>query len=423
MDVLFPAARTLLLIFAALNFKSMSWRLIGCSVVVAILAADLPLARTGNRKFDYLFGATLGTTVLQAIRFLLLVRPLEEYRHEADKVPASQLPFMQRYFWLFKMTNSPRGIGWSFKAESSLIPVDPRHRTRASFIASRLRWLFSHYLLLEAATLYTRCNPVFLSKASVASQGYILQCLNVAAIPCQLYAVLTCIHCTLAVLAVGANLDEPQTWPQPFGHWKNAYTVRKFWGKTWHQMSRHDLTLFGPHRPKRNPWDPVPAEGSSVRKPKEREPWAVTYRRLCYAFMCSAFMHVCGDVLLQFRVWDDFSSGSTSGTTEVPNIIGYSAPYFFLQPVGVLVEDAVIEVGKRMGLKESAWTRMAGYAWVWVFTSYSIVFSMDSLKNAAHTGYLTGEGTGARTTLIEVIADRVFGVPLAAVMSSWLSRM
>ncbi|KAI6024222.1 hypothetical protein EDC04DRAFT_3117112 [Pisolithus marmoratus] len=418
MDVLFPAARTLLLVFAALNFKSMSWRLIGCSIVVAVLAADLPLGRTGNRKFDYLLGATLGTTVLQAIRFLLLVRPLEEYRHEADKVPAYQLPFIQRYFWLFKMTNSPRGIGWSFKVESSLIPVDARHRTRASFIASRIRWLFSHYLLLEAATLYTRCNPVFLSKASVTSQGYILQCLNVAAIPCQLYATLTCVHCALAILAVGANLDEPQAWPQPFGHWKNAYTVRKFWGKTWHQISRHDLTLFGPHRPKRNPWGPV-TEDSSVRKPKDREPWATTYRRLCYAFMCSAFMHVCGDVLLQFRVWDDFLS---TGTMNVPNVIGYSAPYFLLQPVGVLVEDAVVEVGKRMGLKESTWTRMVGYAWMWVFTSFSLVYTVDGLKNAAHAGY-PGEGMGAQATLIEVVANRVLGVQLAPVMSSWLSRM
>lgn len=52
MDVLFPISKVLLLVFAALNFKSMSWRVIGCSVVVAVLAADLPLARTRNRKFD-----------------------------------------------------------------------------------------------------------------------------------------------------------------------------------------------------------------------------------------------------------------------------------------------------------------------------------------------------------------------------------
>ncbi|KAI6149742.1 hypothetical protein BKA82DRAFT_4132842 [Pisolithus tinctorius] len=372
---------------------------------------------------DYLFGVILGVSVLQSVRFLLLVRPLEEYRHESDKVPAYQLSFIRRFFWLFKMTCSPRGVGWSFKAENSVIPVDPRHRTRASFIIWRLGWLFSHYFLLEVATLYTYCNPVLLSGASVTWRGYIVQCLDSAVAYFRSYAIITCIHCALAILAVGTNLDEPQAWPQPFGHWKNAYTIRKFSGKVWHQIFRHDLTLFGPHRPKRNPWDPVCAEPSSANKRKEREPWATTYRRLCYAFICSAFVHVCGDVLLQFRLWGDISSAGASGAMNAPNVIGYSAPYFLLQPVGVLVEDAVVEVGKRMGLKEGTWTRIAGYAWVLVFTSSTCAFSSDGLTKAFRLGDRPGEGMQAPTTLIEVTADRVFGVRLAPVKSSWLSRM
>lgn len=78
MDVLFLAARALLLVFAALNFKSVSWRLISCSIVVALLAADIPRTRTGDRVLDYLFGVILGVSVLQSVRFLLLVRPLED---------------------------------------------------------------------------------------------------------------------------------------------------------------------------------------------------------------------------------------------------------------------------------------------------------------------------------------------------------
>ncbi|KAI6165132.1 hypothetical protein EDD17DRAFT_1754332 [Pisolithus thermaeus] len=423
MFMLFPVARTVLLIFVALNFKSLQWRLIGCSVVVAILAADLPLARTGYMKFDNVFGAALGTTVLQAIRFLLLMRPMEEYRHDTDKVPAYQLPFFQRCFWLFSMTSSPRGIGWSFRVKHGVVPVKPCHRTRLSFIASRLRWLFSHYFLLEAALLYTRYNPVYLSEASVTSQGYILQSLNVAAIPCQMYALITCVHSTLAVLAVATHFSEPQAWPQPFGRWRDAYTVRRLWGRTWHQMVRRDLTLFGPHWPKQNPWDPARAEDSSVDKPEEREPWGRRYRRLCYAFICSACMHVCGDVLLQFRLWNDFPSFGPSGTKEVPNLIGYSAPYFLWQPVGVLVEETVVAIGERMGLQESTWTRMIGYAWVWVFTSATLVYSVDGLKNAVHISYLAGEGKGLPVTLIEVIVDRVFGVQLAPVISSWFPRI
>ncbi|KIK19490.1 hypothetical protein PISMIDRAFT_626541 [Pisolithus microcarpus 441] len=79
----------------------------------------------------------------------------------------------------------------------------------------------------------------------------------------------------------------------------------------------------------------------------------------------------------------------------------------------VLVEDAVVEAGKRMGLKEDTWTSMAGYAWVWVFTSFSLVYSVDELKNPAQAGHLTGEGMGALATLIGVVTDRVFGVQLA----------
>ncbi|KAI6044222.1 hypothetical protein EDC04DRAFT_2890001 [Pisolithus marmoratus] len=420
MGVLFLAASTLLLVFAALSFKSTIWRLVSCSVVVALLAADMPLVCTRNGVLDYFFGATLGVTVLQSVRFLLLVRPLEEYRHESDKVPAYQLPFIKRFFWLLKMTYSPRGIGWSFMAENSVVPVDSRHRTRASFIASRLRWFFSHYMLFEAATLYENCNPVFLSKASVTSQGYIMQCFNVAALPCQLYAGLTCVHCALAILAVGANLDEPQAWPQPFGRWENAFTIRKFWGKVWHQMLRHDLTLFGPHKPKHNPWNPVRAQHFSASNPRECEPWATSYRRLCYAFVCSAFVHVCGDVVLQFRIWGNFPSTSASGTIDASNVIGYSAPYFLLQPVGVLVEDAVMEVGKHIGVKEGKWTRMVGYAWVWGFTSFSCSFLLDGL-NAFQVGHRPGEGMGLRSTLIEITVHRVFGVQLAPVISSWLS--
>ncbi|KAI6044223.1 hypothetical protein EDC04DRAFT_2890002 [Pisolithus marmoratus] len=423
MDVLLLATSILPLIFAALNFKSTTWRLISCSAVVALLAANMSLFHTGDAVTDYFFGTFLGATILRSVRILLLVRPLEEYRHESDKVPAYQLPFIQRFFWLFKMTRSPRGVGWSFMAEHSVVPVDPRHRTRASFIASRLRWLFSHYLLFEATTLYMNSNPVFRSKASVTSQGYIMQCLNAAAFHCQTYAVLTCIHCTLAVVAVGANLSEPQAWPQPFGHWKNAYTIRKFWGKVWHQILRHDLTIFGPHKPKRNPWDPVRAEHSPASKPKEREPWATTYRRLCYAFICSAFVHLCGDIVLQFRALDDFSSTATSGILSFPSLIACSPPFFLLQPVGVLVEDAVMEVGKRMGLKEGAWTRMVGYVWVWMFIGFSSAFMLDGLATAFWVGQRAGEGIGAKATLIEIIADRLFGIQLAPVISAWLSRM
>ena len=32
------------------------------------------------------------------------------------------------------------------------------------------------------------------------------------------------------MVTVATNNSEPQAWPHPFGHWKDAYTIRRFWG-------------------------------------------------------------------------------------------------------------------------------------------------------------------------------------------------
>ncbi|KAI6047546.1 hypothetical protein EDC04DRAFT_633642 [Pisolithus marmoratus] len=171
-----------------------------------------------NRIFCYTLGCNLGALILDAIRFLLLTRPLEEYRHETDKVPTYQLPYIQRFFWLVSI--SQRGIGWSFGANHSIPSVQPHHLTRKAFVTSRLRRVFVYYLIFEAIQLYIGCNPVFSSEAPLLSQGYFL----------------------VAVIAVGTTLHEPRSWPAPFGKWKDAYTIRRFWGRTWHQFTRHTFT-------------------------------------------------------------------------------------------------------------------------------------------------------------------------------------
>lgn len=185
-------------------------------------------------------------------------------------------------------------------------------------------------------------------------------------------------------------------------------------------MVRRDLTLLGPIGP-----NIIPGIRHTL-KPKEREPWVPRYRRL---LLCIPLLH------RRAHLRRRFASVQSMGRffiywhfreSECPQ------PDWLFCSVGppaaggtseVLVEDAVVEAGKRMGLKEDRWTSMAGYAWVWVFTSFSLVYSVDELKNPAQAGYLTGEGMGALATLIGVVTDRVFGVQLAQVLPSLLSRM
>lgn len=225
---LLVVGRCLTLAIAALNLKSTSYRALGCGVVIALLAVDMAVSRTGTGHSDYSFGTTLGAFVPDAIRFLLKIRPLEEYRHETDKVPAYQLPYSRRFFWL--MSIPLRGIGWSFKANHSVPSVEPHHLTRRAFVASRLYRVFAYYILFEVVQLYMHCNPIFLSEAPLLSQGYFLGWLNIMAIPLRIYTSLNWTYSLVAMIAVGTTLHEPRSWPAPFGKWKDAYTIRRFIG-------------------------------------------------------------------------------------------------------------------------------------------------------------------------------------------------
>ncbi|KAL4064600.1 hypothetical protein V8B97DRAFT_1985189 [Scleroderma yunnanense] len=409
-------SRFLLFALAALDIESTIWRAISFALVVSFAVADL-VTPIGNVYADLSCGIFTGTIILEASRYLLLTRPLEEFRHESDKFPAYQLPFMQRFFWL--MNISPRGVGWSFKDDRT-VSIDPRHRARGAFIVSRLRAAFVQYLFFEVAALYARTNPAFTNTASLGSQGYILRCLSVVVACSPFYALLCFGHSLLAVVAVATNLSEPQEWPYPFGLWEDAYTIRRFWARTWHQFNRYILTIFGPHRFNRRPWDET--VDPTIRKPKE--PWSRTYLRLCIAFALSALMHVAGDVALQFSIWAKHSPAGTlsSGKVYPPLVIGVSAPTFFLQPLGVLVEDGVIAVGKRFGVKTGTWTKIIGYAWVWLWMSFSVVPTLDGLKNAiqiASPGHEYGAGAG----LLERTVGILFGVDLLSIMSSWFARL
>ncbi|KAI5980353.1 hypothetical protein EDC04DRAFT_3152737 [Pisolithus marmoratus] len=233
MGVLLVISHCLTLAITALNLKSTSYRVLGCSLVIALFAADMSIAAHP----DYTVGCFLGGLTLNAIRLLLLTRPLEEYRHETDKVPAYQLPYSQRFFWL--MSISLRGIGWSFEANHSIPAIEPHHLTRKAFVISRLHRIFVYFLLVEAGLLYFRCNPVFSSEAPLLSQGYFLGWINVTLLLWGTYAGLNRVYSVVAVIAVGTGLHEPRLWPPPFGKWKDAYTIRRFWGRTWHQFTRH----------------------------------------------------------------------------------------------------------------------------------------------------------------------------------------
>jgi hypothetical protein len=75
-----------------------------------------------------------------------------------------------------------------------------------------------------------------------------------------------------------------------------------------------------------------------------------SYLQLFTAFLASAFLHIVADYGL-LRVW--FGGGSLF--------------FFTAQPFAIMLEDAVIALGKKMGVQPSPLWKLVGYAWVTVW--------------------------------------------------------
>lgn len=95
----------------------------------------------------------------------------------------------------------------------------------------RLAW---YALLADIADAYVDLNPIFALSGtqarSLRSQGPIMAFFNVVGYCTLSYTSLNMTYDVLAFLGVAAGLSEPKHWPVPFGRWRDAYTVRRFWG-------------------------------------------------------------------------------------------------------------------------------------------------------------------------------------------------
>ena len=85
--------------------------------------------------------------------------------------------------------------------------------------------------LVDIAQTYQRLNPIFApgSTATMWSQGLMFGYLNLLARLIVAWAIFNIPYCWLSLALVGAGIHDPKDWPDTFGDWSNAYTVRRFW--------------------------------------------------------------------------------------------------------------------------------------------------------------------------------------------------
>ncbi|KAI0926545.1 hypothetical protein AcW1_002493 [Taiwanofungus camphoratus] len=294
-------------------------------------------------------GCTIFGQILTATYLLWLTNPLENFRHEQDAVAPASRPILRRVYSALCVLQNHRGVGWNYHVAN--VPARPSE-TRWKFVRMRLLRVSRYVFLLDAAATYQRNNPLFSLRGenalSVGAQGYVWRCVNILARFSMPFGMMDMRYSLLSVVLVTLGLSEPKDWPDLYGSWADAYTVRRFWGRTWHQLIRRYVSAYGK------------CVCRTLRLPSGS--WVSSQTQLYIAFIVSGLMHCGGDLMAR------------------RDLFGSSFPFFIAQAAAITFEDVIISIARRIGVdegKSGSLARIVGYVWVFVWFSISAPWYID----------------------------------------------
>ncbi|KAL2810041.1 membrane bound O-acyl transferase family-domain-containing protein [Aspergillus granulosus] len=278
------------------------------------------------------------------------------------------------------ITTSIRGIGTSYEVKTVNYRVF-KSTSSLEFLTRNLAIIFAKYLFLDLM-LYKPLTPedanryfpegseyLFLRDKSLppATMVDAAKNLAIALFACgptgTWYIELQ--YRIFSVICVALGLSTPEQWPALFGSILETYTLRRFWGKYWHQLFRWPMTSISTY---------MTRSILRLRRPSLLE----RYLNVTLVFVISATLHIAMDGRAGF--WPPKSGAFRC---------------FLVQPVGIMVEDGVQEVYRRIRgskastAREELWTRVIGYVWVWGFMACIITlytFPLLRYQNSARNG-------------------------------------
>ncbi|KIK56853.1 hypothetical protein GYMLUDRAFT_75913 [Collybiopsis luxurians FD-317 M1] len=287
-----------------------------CYVSLCSNPTALAAYRTGHVWFDHSIGTTVGSCLLNALHVLVLVDPFKEYRHQSDDLRGGkprELPWLKRVYWAWSVLMSLRGVGWNYQMPHIPERSEPPP-TRTKFILNMLGNLIRCYLLVDLTQNLLRAAP-FLhhhqrpQDFSLRSLPFHQRFFCIATWFTSGYAAISAQYYTVALVCVTCRFSEPGDWPPPFGSLASSYSVRNFWGKTWHSFIRRFCI------------SPGNKLIQLLQIPSKSIPAGLI--KLYTTFLISALLHSVGDYTIS------------------PEYYGLSFLFFILQPVAITCEELI----------------------------------------------------------------------------------
>ncbi|TFK62299.1 hypothetical protein BDN72DRAFT_827606 [Pluteus cervinus] len=327
---------------------------------------------TGNITIDNPVGSTIFTFLFMASDYLLVSNAPKNFRLRGQKEGIEEASFWERLKWALKLFSSPRGIGWTHEPVALIRRPNPPIRSKLKWLCQQLFWIAWWVLLMDVGGVSFSIPLPFVTAShsgSIWRYWAVKRAIGTLSYALPAVATIGNIYRVLAITTVVLGLCGTDEWPELFGWWGNAWSVRSFWGHTWHQMLRHLLlshSKFFAHK---------------ILKLK-RGTATTRYVYLYTAFILSGFSHQSGERMML---------GHWGGTTI----------YFYLgQALAISFEEGVVWCAAKLKISanpSSSWIwRVVGYFWVWIWFSVSLdpVMSGLMIRHSEHFSLVMGMWKG-----------------------------
>ncbi|KAJ6104351.1 hypothetical protein N7523_010671 [Penicillium sp. IBT 18751x] len=344
-----------------------------CSLLLANRA--IHVASTLGPGFFWCELARLFVTIIFQCLNLLLINP-----KDGNDIPGEiDQGLVARVYYATGLFTQPRGIHTAWQVKN--VPSQPQYYHRRGWgIPPRRRFLIRQlsisiwqYLALDVfATLalqqafdqkkHEMLSPVV--QWDLSFEKWIERIIsNLVAGFVVSRILIDFHHRAFSIIVVGLGLDAPSNCPPLFGKAANAYTLRGFWGKFWHQLLRQPLGTVSTYFTR----DLLGLSPKSL---------AGKYMNIFTIFFFSGALHVVLDIV-----------------QGIPAEESGALLFFSMAPLGLLIEDGIKMLWKSFGDSRNRnqtnktgtlrmWQKIFGFLWTmaWLGITSTWYFSPQMVR-------------------------------------------
>ncbi|KAF9009210.1 hypothetical protein BDZ89DRAFT_964935 [Hymenopellis radicata] len=346
---------------AALALKPHPLRFIVFFPIFGISYYLLYYTTTGEVVTDLAIGSSIPPLVAAAFDYIVLTTPQTQLFQHGQSIPAASFNgLLARLRWAGSLLTSHRGIGWAHEP-SKILPPPPyaTSTSKTRFVFDRIKQAAFWLLMWDIAATYVRHTSTFASDG-IPETRILWKCVYVWAWAAPAFAALTMNHGLLSAVMVTCGLWDGRPF---FGSFWEAYTIRRFWNRSWHQLLRRSATEPGKRI---NAW-------LSLRKDSTLGFIIILYT----SFFISGWIHGSADYML---------IGHHGGALK----------FFLAQALGITCEMVIVNASQRLGFGENAVWRMMGYIWVQFWFAMTLPIYIDPQIRAG-----VQQSTVARVSVVE----------------------